>query len=143
MLPTIAYRTPVTRDALDFDLEGLFNGFFGDRANGFGRGAADLYETEDGYALELEVPGFREEDVEVTVDRGVLTVSASRDTESTDEGRTYHVRERRAQRFARSFALPASVNAEEVKADIEAGVLTVRLPKAPEAKPRRIAVKAR
>ena len=101
---------------------------------------ADLYETEEGYGLELELPGFRESEIDVTVDRGVLTIAGARSEEDEETGRTYHVRERRNEHFARSFSLPASIRGEDVAARLDAGVLTVELPKSPEAKPHRVTV---
>ncbi|MDE2880008.1 Hsp20/alpha crystallin family protein [Candidatus Palauibacter soopunensis] len=102
--------------------------------------AADLYETEEGYGLELELPGFNEAEIDITVDRGVLTISGARAEEGEEKGRTYHVRERRNERFTRSFSLPASIRGESVAAHLNAGVLTVELPKSPEAKPHRVTV---
>lgn len=140
MLPTIRYRAPARRnDETAFDLDRWFDGFF-DTPTSRGGGAADLWETEEAYELMLDVPGFAEADIDVTVDRGVLVVTASRTAETEDEGRTYHMRERRTNRFARSFALPASIVADEVDATLDDGVLHVRLPKSAEAKARRIAV---
>lgn len=140
MLPTIRYRTPTRRnDDSAFDLDRWFDGFF-DTPTTRGGGAADLWETEEAYHLTLDVPGIAEDEIEVTVDRGVLVVTASRDSEVEDEGRTYHIRERRTRRFARSFSLPASIEADNVEAGLDEGVLHVTLPKSAEAKARRIAV---
>jgi HSP20 family protein len=147
MLPTIRYRTPVLRDRVDsdFGFERLIDGFFGPalapRVPTRGAGAANLYETDEQFVLELEVPGFTKEDVEVTVERGVLTVSGSHEEQrSEDEGAKYYVRERSVERFSRGFRLPESVSSEGVVAELESGVLTVRLPKAAEAKPHRVEV---
>ena len=138
MLPTIIHRAPSRRRG-DFDFDRLFNGLLDlDRANR-SAAAADLYETEEGYGLELELPGFRESEIDVTVDRGVLTISGARSEVEADEGRTYHVRERRNERFTRSFSLPASIRGEDVAAHLNAGVLTGRAAEVArgEAAPRR------
>lgn len=106
--------------------------------------AADLFETDEEFVLELELPGLGREDIEVTVEKGILTVSGQRSTETEEERgerHTYHVRERSYDRFSRSFSLPHSVTHEQVDAQFENGMLTVRLPKAAEAKPRRIEVR--
>ena len=141
MIPTIQ-RTPAIRRRgdLGFDFDRLFDSLLDTRVSNQALAATDLYETEDGYALELEVPGFSEEEIDVTVDRGVLTISGARETDEEHEGRTYHVRERTNERFTRSFSLPASVRGNDVEAQLASGVLAVRLPKSPEAKPRRIEV---
>lgn len=106
--------------------------------------AADLFETSDEFVLEMELPGFDNEDIEVTVERGILTVTGRRTAESeADNGErvNYHVRERSFERFSRSFSLPQSVNADDVDAQYKNGILRVTLPKVAEAKPRQITVK--
>ena len=92
------------------------------------------------WAALLLLCGCFEAEIEITVDRGVLTISGARSEEEEEQGRTYHVRERRNERFTRSFSLPASIRGEDVAAHLDAGVLTVELPKSPEAKPHRVAV---
>lgn len=104
---------------------------------------ADLYETEDEFFLEMGLPGFRAEEVDVTVERGVLTVAGVRTAEEEPVERNYHVREHTYERFTRSFALPSSVVADDVTAEYENGMLTVRLPKVAEAKPMRVQVSAK
>lgn len=139
MLPTIIHRAP-TRRRGDFDFDRLFNGLLDLDRSSRTVAAADLYETEEGYGLELELPGFNEAEIDITVDRGVLTISGARAEEEEEKGRTYHVRERRNEPFTRSFSLPASIRGESVAAHLNAGVLTVELPKSPEAKPHRVTV---
>lgn len=106
--------------------------------------AADLFETNDEFVLEMELPGFNIDDIEVTVERGILTVSGRRTAEvesGNGERINYHVRERSFDRFSRSFSLPQTVNADHVDAEYRNGILRVTLPKVAEAKPRQIAVK--
>lgn len=103
---------------------------------------AEIVETAAELRLALEVPGLRPEDIELTIENGVLTVSAEKKIErregETDEN--YRLFERRYGRHARSFRLPRTVDASQVQASCEHGVLTIRLPRAEEAKPRRIPV---
>ncbi|HKK08143.1 MAG TPA: Hsp20/alpha crystallin family protein [Gemmatimonadota bacterium] len=149
MLPTtsggrrVATRRPWTGSMVP-ELSTMLDDFFGRPLSSWSAWtpAADLYETEDAFVLEMELPGFDLDDIELTMERGVLTVTGSRSVEET-EGRTYHLRERSVDRFTRSYALPRSVSAEDIDASFAEGVLKVTLPKAPEAKPRRIEVKAR
>lgn len=103
--------------------------------------SADLTESEEEFVLQMELPGFTRSDVEITVDNGVLTVSGERSVQEEDEV-SYHLRERGTRQFRRSFMLPRSVNQDDVRANLQDGVLTVELPKAAEARPRRIEVKA-
>lgn len=98
--------------------------------------AIDVEEAADELLLTAELPGMREEDINVDIERNILTIRGEKreEREEADEGRRYHVRERGHGSFRRAFTLPWSVEADAIRADFEAGVLTVRLPKAPEAK---------
>lgn len=104
--------------------------------------AADLIETPDEIRAMMEVPGLRPEDVDITIDNGVLTIAGEKKvTLENEEESTYRVSERRFGRFQRSFTLPRNIEADQVSADYDHGVLTVRLPKKEEARPRRIEVR--
>ena len=98
------------------------------------------FDAGDAFVVEAELPGFRSEDVAVTVEKDVLTLTGKRPAEPR-EGFSVHRRERPETRLAQSFAMPGRVDAERVEATLEKGVLTVRLPKAADARPRQIAVK--
>lgn len=106
--------------------------------------AVDVRETADELIVEAELPGMTAENVDVRVENGVLTISGEKrqEVEEGKEGSSYHLVERRYGRFERSFTLPGSVNADGVKARFAGGVLTVTLPKAEAAKPRRIEIQA-
>ena len=113
------------------------------RPRGAGRSAAPRVSVLDsgaGFVVEAELPGFRNEDVQVTVERDVLTLTGKRPAEKRD-GYSVHRRERPEMTFARSFTLPARVDAERIEASLRDGVLTVQLPKAAESRPRQIAIK--
>ncbi|HEX6133178.1 MAG TPA: Hsp20/alpha crystallin family protein [Longimicrobiales bacterium] len=103
---------------------------------------AEALETEDELRLDIEMPGFREEDIEVTLENNLLTVSGEKKLER-EEGRKdsdYRLFERRYGRFQRSFTVPPTVQSEGTEARYENGVLSIRMPKVEEAKPRRIRV---
>jgi HSP20 family protein len=104
----------------------------------------DVRETGDVIEVEVELPGLGSDDVDVRVENGVLTISGEKKSEVEEgkEGSSYHLIERRYGRFERSFTLPRTVDAEKVEASFSNGVLSIRLPKAETAKPRRITVKA-
>jgi HSP20 family protein len=91
--------------------------------------------------LTAEVPGLSDKDVKLTLGHDVLAVEGERRVDPP-AGYSAHRRERAPVRFARSFALPCRVDAEKTTAAVKDGVLTVTLPKAPEAQPRQITVKA-
>lgn len=104
--------------------------------------AVDVRETNDELHVTAELPGLRPEDVNVTVENGVLTISGEKKQE-VQEGKEegdYYLLERRYGRFERSFTLPRSVTAEKVKARFESGILTVSLPRAEAAKPRKVQI---
>jgi HSP20 family protein len=105
--------------------------------------AVDIRETKDELTLHVELPGISEEAVDVSVENGVLTISGERkqQTEEETEGSGYHLVERCYGHFERRFSLPRSVDSEKVRAAFAHGVLTVTLPKAETAKPRKIEVK--
>lgn len=102
---------------------------------------ARLTESDDAVLLTTDLPGVRSDDVEVNLHDGVLTVQATRTTE-TPEGYEAERTERGNAKYARSFTLPAKVDADRTTATLEHGVLTVRMEKAADAKPRRIAIGA-
>ncbi len=104
--------------------------------------AVDVRETADEIQVSVELPGIAPEDVGVTVENGVLTISGEKKQEVVEgkEDANYHVFERRYGRFERSFTLPRTVDAEKVKARFQNGVLHVSLPKLQEARPRRVQI---
>jgi len=104
----------------------------------------DVRETKNEVVLQAELPGINPDEVEVSVENGVLSITGEKQAEvrEGEEGGDFHLVERRYGRFERRFTLPRSVDAEKVSAEFRHGLLTVTLPKAEAAKPRRIAVKA-
>jgi HSP20 family protein len=102
--------------------------------------AADVVETADEIVVEVDLPGHKQEDLQIKVDGDVLTIEAERKAERVQKGESYHRSERTIGKFARSFTLPANVDSTRTAAKYEAGVLQIRLPKREEAKPRTIKV---
>lgn len=100
----------------------------------------DIQETEEGYKLQAELPGLTKEDIQITLENNVLRLSGERTFEKDVKKESYHRIERTYGNFTRSFALPHQVNAEGVQAAFENGVLTVTVPKAEQAKPRKITI---
>jgi HSP20 family protein len=103
--------------------------------------AADILESEAGLTLHLDMPGLDAKAIQVKVEKDVLTVQAERKAEPAAEGVTVRRQERGFGTFARSFALPDTVDANRVEARYEHGVLTLTLPRREESKPRVIEVK--
>jgi HSP20 family protein len=108
----------------------------------FGQLGFDMYETDDEYVVSAALPGLKPEDLEITAQGNVLTISGETksDESTSSEQRTYHMRESHYGRFSRQVTLPASVQTDRIQANLENGVLTLHVPKAEEVKPRRIQV---
>lgn len=102
--------------------------------------AVDVLESDNELRLTAELPGLTRDDVSITLENNVLTISGERKFEKESEKDNYHRIERAYGRFSRSFTLPAHVSVDDVKADFRDGVLQVTLPKAAEARPRRIEI---
>ncbi|QFZ24656.1 Hsp20/alpha crystallin family protein [Saccharothrix syringae] len=99
----------------------------------------DAYRDGDEFVVRFDVPGVRAEDIDLKVERDVLTVRAERAVE-TGEGVQWQVTERPRGAFSRQVFLGDAVDSERIEADYEAGVLTVRIPVARKAQPRKISV---
>ena len=101
----------------------------------------DVSEREDAYVVAAELPGVKKDDIQVTVEDGVLTIGAETKSEHEEREGTRVIRsERQYGRFERSLRLGQDVSAKDVKAAYKDGILTLTLPKAEQAKPKRIAV---
>jgi HSP20 family protein len=100
----------------------------------------DVKETKDAYVLKADLPGVKEDDLEVSLSGNMLTISGKKDEEHEEEGEQYYAMERSHGSFARSFTLPDSTDGEHVTADLKNGVLTVQIPKRPEAQARKIRI---
>lgn len=101
----------------------------------------DIIEDDKEYLLKAELPEMRKEDVKVTVENGVLTISGERKLEKEEKGRKYHRIERAYGSFVRSFTLPDDADADRVSAEFKDGVLKVHVAKSEAAKPKQIEVK--
>jgi HSP20 family protein len=98
----------------------------------------DVKETPDAYELKADLPGIRDSDVEITITGNRLVVTGRREREQRQEGDNYFALERAYGAFSRSFTLPEGVDADRVQANLSEGVLTLRIPKKPEAQPKKI-----
>ena len=104
----------------------------------------NVAETADELVFTAELPGMSREQVSIELEQNVLTISGEKVEERTEgEEHKYHLWERTYGSFRRSFTLPRPVSAEQATADFENGVLEIRLPKAPEAKGRKIEISKR
>jgi HSP20 family protein len=138
-------------DALQGDMNRLFDSFFGRRdgvaaANGFGSRRwippMDVVETEDHLVLRADLPGLGRDDIEIEVKEGILTISGERKAQHEEKREGFHRVERSFGRFSRALELPKGIEADNIEAGFERGVLEVRMPKPAERKPTRIEIRS-
>jgi HSP20 family protein len=155
-LPTRVQRGQQGGDPLELaqrEFDSMLNRVFGGREYGGAGGggnylapyAVDVREDADHIYVEAELPGFKKDEVDITLENQTLTISAERREEQGGGGDSakkgeHLLRERRYTRFLRSFTLPPTVDEQSVNAKLNDGVLTVTLNKREETKPRKISV---
>ena len=93
----------------------------------------DVYEKDDAYNIEVDVPGFKKEDINIDVDNGCLTIKASKHFDETEKGKNYICRERRYGKFERSFYL-GDLKTDDVEASFENDTLKIKVPKVEDSK---------
>jgi HSP20 family protein len=104
--------------------------------------AVDVREEKDAFVLHADLPGVKPEDIEVTAEKGVLTLKGQRKIETSDTATGYQRVERVAGNFTRRFSLPDNVQADAIKAKFTHGVLEVSIPKQPVVPAKRVVVEA-
>jgi HSP20 family protein len=121
----------------------LFDRFFGDdggfMAQAWSGAPVAMWEDDDRIFVEVDLPGVADKELEITVHHGVLWIRGER---KPQEGRRYLYNSRPYGRFERAITLPEAVSTDGVEASLQDGVLRIELPKSPEAKPRKIELKA-
>ncbi len=144
MVPTYRNIRNPLRQFRD-EVDRLLSGYFGPVVDGIlpqmfrDQPAANVWEREDALVVEMEVPGVMNEQVDVSMSGGELSVRIER-PEPEEKDVAYHRRERPVGSFGRVLRMPVEVDADRVEAEIRDGVLTITLPKAESAKPRKIPV---
>lgn len=103
----------------------------------------DMYQTDDDVVVKATLPGIKASDVQISVTVDMLTLKGELKEKEEVKEKAYHIREHRYGSFERTFSLPTDVVADKAKAEFEDGILTITLPKAEEAKPKTITVKAK
>jgi len=103
--------------------------------------ALDISERKDAYLVTVELPGVEADDLEITLEDGLLTIQGERQFAHDSSEQQFHRVERRYGAFRRSITLPAQVQAEQIEASFDNGVLQIVVPKMEEAKPQRIQVR--
>jgi HSP20 family protein len=140
MLYSMTTRSPIF--GLRREIDRLFEDTFARDGSSF-TPAVDIKENENEIRLELELPGTKPEDVEITAENGMLTIRGEKRSERKEgEDNRYQVIERSYGTFMRTFQLPQGVDEGQIKAEFENGVLTLRIPKAALPQPKRIEISA-
>ena len=150
-LPTRVNRGFVDpMDLIGREFDGVLNRFFangdvagngGSRANWMAPYGVDIREDQDHLYVEADLPGFKKDEVDITLENQTLTISAEhREDEKSQQKGDWLLNERRYARFLRSFTLPPTVDEQTVNAKLNDGVLTITLNKREETKPRKISV---
>ena len=103
--------------------------------------ALDISERKDAYLVTVELPGLKPEDLDITMEDGLLTIQGERQFTAESSEQQFHRVERRYGAFRRSITLPAQVQADQIEASFEDGVLQILVPKAEEATPKRIQIR--
>jgi len=144
---TLARWDPFTEMAdLRREMDQVFGEFFGRTPSTMAATEAiwsplvDIHETKDSYLLLAELPGVKQEDIQLSVEGDTLTLKGERKRETEIKEDQYHRIERSYGRFERSILLPSVVDPNRVKATYRDGVLEIQLPKKEEAKPKEIKV---
>jgi HSP20 family protein len=128
------------------EMDQLFGSFFGGTpatmaaAEGVWAPAVDIHETKDGFVVEAELPGMKQDDIQITIVEDTLTLKGERKSEREVREEGYTRVERAYGTFQRALALPSVVDSTKVRAKYKDGVLTIELPKKEEARPREIKV---
>lgn len=100
----------------------------------------DVFESKEGFVLRAELPGLKKDNIKVTLENGVLTLSGEKRYETEKDEATYHLRETRQGKFERRFRIGEGIDRNAIKADYKDGLLTLTLPKSKEALSRDIAI---
>ena len=102
----------------------------------------EVRETNDGYVFKADLPGVRDEDLDITIAQNRLTVSGHREMEQRDEHDRYYAVERSYGTFQRTFTLPTDIDESRVDAELRDGVLSLKVPKSREHQPKKVQIKS-
>lgn len=128
------------------DMDRLFDQFFaspGTTRSDWSVPMVDMYQTENEIVVKATLPGLEPDDLDIQITGDLLTIRGEIKHEIDEEGAKYHLREHRYQTFSRSLTLPVPIVTDKANAEMKNGILHLTLPKAEEAKPKVINVKAK
>jgi HSP20 family protein len=138
--PRWSVMVPKSLDAMQHEVDSMFDTLLhGPTGKASWHAPASLWEEEGRWCLEVELPGVKQEDVEITVEKNTLRIVAER---KTVEDRKYFHQERGYGRIERVITLPETVNPDSIEAELKDGVLHLLLAKRPESQPRKVTLKS-
>jgi HSP20 family protein len=103
----------------------------------------DVREEKECFTIKADMPGIKEADVDISITGNRLTISGKREEEKVDESKSYYTRERSYGSFSRAFTLPETIDADQIRAAMQDGVLEMTIPKRAESQPKKIALQTR
>jgi HSP20 family protein len=133
------------RDLMQFDLfQDLPRRWFMDlTTNAMYTPRFDVREEKECFIIKADMPGIKEADVDISITGSRLSISGRREEEKVDETKSYYTRERSYGAFSRAFTLPESIDADQIRARMQDGVLEVTIPKRAESQPKKIQLQTR
>ena len=144
--PSYGFRSPFEElDRVRREMDRFSGGLGGGILRKPGAGVFPLMnitENNDGFVVRAELPGMKADEIDISVTQDTLSISGERKIPAESEDAKYHRKEREAGKFNRIINMPRQINSEKVEATSTDGILTIVLPKAEEAKPKQITIKA-
>ena len=128
--------------SLPGEMEPFFNNFGQDfwNTDSVWNPAVDISESDSSFLVNAEIPGMTKNDIKISIEDDVLTLSGEKKLEKKEDKKNYHRAERLHGKFERSFHIPREVKIDQIKADYENGILSVNIPKSEKIKPKEIAI---
>ncbi|MEA2157226.1 MAG: hypothetical protein QOE11_3366 [Solirubrobacteraceae bacterium] len=145
-MPVVRWDPAREIDSLQGEVNRLFSSFFDTQTGANGAAARrwmpamDLVETAEHFVLKADLPGISEQDVNIEIEHGLLTISGERRDEQEEQHEGYYRIERATGAFSRSLTLPEGIEPEAVTASFDNGVLEVRIPKPAKPTPRKVQI---
>ena len=102
----------------------------------------DISETDEGYLLEGELPGLKENEIDIKIDNNILTIKGKKEEFSEEKNKNYYLKERYSGSFQRSISLPNNINEEGIDANFEDGILRINIPKKNQENAKKIQIKS-
>jgi len=133
---------------LKSDMDRLFDSFFADSVDSADSyyevtPSVDIEETDQDFIIYAEVPGMKKDDIKITFENNYITLSGEKKALKDRKKENFHHAERRFGKFSRTMAVPTGVMLDKIEAEYEQGVITIKIPKAEEVKPKQIDVKVK